>query len=92
LPIDPRNYPMGVTRADYYEGIIQRQITSGRASNKSEVIDQALVLLDSVSRGVGSIVANFHNREELESLLLESGAASLMTEERKSRIYGSLKK
>lgn len=83
---------MGFTRTDYYEGIIQRQIRSGRASNKSEVIHQALALLDSVSRGLGPVGANFRNREELETLLLESGEAQPMTTERKSRIFGSLKK
>ncbi len=83
---------MGFTRTDYYEGIIQRQIRSGRASNKSEVIHQALALLDTVSRGVGPIGASFRNREELESLILESGVARPMTDERKSRIYGNLRK
>jgi Arc/MetJ-type ribon-helix-helix transcriptional regulator len=33
---------MCYTRTDYYETIIQRQIRAGRASNKSEVIHQAL--------------------------------------------------
>ena len=83
---------MGFTRTDYYEGIIQRQIRSGRASNKSEVIHQALALLDSVSRGVGPVGASFRNSQELESLILNSSVAQPMTPERKSRIYGSLKK
>ncbi len=83
---------MGFTRTDYYEGIIQRQIKSGRASNKSEVIHQALALLDSVSRGLGPLGASFRNREELESLIMDSGAAEPMTPERKDRIYGSLRK
>ena len=83
---------MGFTRTDYYEGIIQRQIKSGRASNKSEVIHQALALLDSVSRGLGPIGASFRNREELESMIMESGSAEPMTPERKARIYGSLRK
>jgi hypothetical protein len=83
---------MGFTRTDYYEGIIQRQIKSGRASNKSEVIHQALALLDSVSRGLGPIGASFRNREELESMIMDSGAPEPMTPERKARIYGSLRK
>ena len=44
---------MGYTRTDYYETIIQRQIRAGRASNKSEVIHQALALLDAVTQGNG---------------------------------------
>jgi hypothetical protein len=83
---------MGFTRTDYYEGIIQRQIRSGRASNKSEVIHQALALLDSVSRGLGPVGANFRNREELETLILNSSESHPMTPERKAHIYGNLKK
>jgi len=83
---------MGFTRTDYYEGIIQRQIRSGRASNKSEVIHQALALLDSVNRGLGPVGASFRNREELETLIQNTGEARPMTPERKALIYGSLKK
>ena len=83
---------MGFTRTDYYESIIQRQIRSGRASNKSEVIHQALALLDSVSRGLGPVGASFRNSEELESLIQHTGEAHPMTPERKALIYGSLKK
>ena len=82
---------MGYTRTEHYEAIIQRQIRSGRASNKSEVIHQALALLDSVTRGHGPIGASFRNAQELEALLLEAGPASTMTPERKARIYGGLK-
>lgn len=83
---------MGFTRTDYYESIIQRQIRLGRASNKSEVIHQALALLDSVSRGLGPVGASFRNREELESLIHNTAEAHPMTPERKALIYGSLKK
>jgi Arc/MetJ-type ribon-helix-helix transcriptional regulator len=83
---------MGYTRTDYYENIIQRHIRAGRASNKSEVIHQALALLDSVTRGNGPEGATFRNAEELETLLLQAGPASPMTPERKARIYGSLKR
>ena len=82
---------MGYSRTDHYETIIQRQIRSGRASNKSEVIHQALALLDSVTRGQGPIGASFQNSQELEALLLEAGPASEMTPARKARIYGHLR-
>jgi Arc/MetJ-type ribon-helix-helix transcriptional regulator len=83
---------MGYTRTDYYESIIQRHIRAGRASNKSEVIHQALALLDAVSRGRGPEGASFRNADELETLLLQAGPAAPMTAERKARIYGRLKR
>ena len=83
---------MGYTRTDFYESIIQRQIRSGRASNKSEVIHQALALLDAVSRGQGPVGATFRNADELEALLLQAGPATPMTAARKARIYGNLKR
>jgi len=83
---------MGYTRTDFYESIIDRQIRSGRASNKSEVIHQALALLDSVTRGQGPVGASFHSAMELESLLLQAGPATPMTPGRKARIYGTLKR
>lgn len=83
---------MGYARTDYYESIIQRHIRSGRASNKSEVIHQALALLDAVTRGHGPEEANFRNAEELEARLLAAGTATPMTAERKARIYGKLKR
>ena len=83
---------MGYTRTDYYETIIQRHIRTGRASNKSEVIHQALALLDAVTRGNGPEGASFRNADELEALLLQAGPATPMTAERKARIYGSLKR
>jgi Arc/MetJ-type ribon-helix-helix transcriptional regulator len=83
---------MGYTRTDYYETIIQRHIRSGRASNKSEVIHQALALLDEVTRGHGPVGATFRNREELETRLLAAGPATAMTVGRKARIYGKLRR
>src|SRR5258708_21569745 len=44
---------MGYTKTSYYDGIIRRQIRSGRASNKTEVVHQALSLLDAVTRSRG---------------------------------------
>jgi Arc/MetJ-type ribon-helix-helix transcriptional regulator len=83
---------MGYTRTDYYEAIIQRHIRAGRASNKSEVIHQALALLDAVTRGQGPAGACFRNAEELEALLLQAGPSTPMTAERKARIYGGLRR
>ena len=82
---------MGYTRTDHYEKIIQRQIRSGRASNKTEVIHQALSLLEAVTRGQGPEGATFRNAEELQALLvagLESGPAMPMTDERWAKICG----
>ncbi len=78
--------------ADYYETIIRRQIRSGRASNKSEVIHQALALLDAVTQGKGPEGAVFRNADELEALLLQADPGTPMTSERKARIYGNLKR
>jgi Arc/MetJ-type ribon-helix-helix transcriptional regulator len=82
---------MGYTKTDHYDGIIRRQIRSGRASNKTEVIHQALSLLDAVTRNRGPSASSFANSDELETLLLEAGPACPMTAERKARIYGDLK-
>ena len=82
---------MGYTRTEYYETIIQRHIQSGRASNKTEVIHQALALLEAVTLGQGPVGASFRNADELEALLLEAGPAAPMTAKRKARIYGGLK-
>ena len=81
-----------MSRTDYYETIIQRQIRAGRASTKNEVIHQALSLLDAVSRGQGPDGASFRNADELEMLLLQAGPATPMTPARKARIYGKLKR
>ena len=90
MPIDYLDRT-GYKRTDYSETIIQRHIRTGRASNKSEVIHQALALLDAVTRGQGPVGTGFRNVAELESLLLQSGPARPMTPERKSRIYGNLR-
>ena len=79
---------MGYTHTDYYETIIERHIRAGRASNKSEVIHQALALLDAVTQGQGPAGTSFRNAEELEARLLSAGPATPMTAERKARIYG----
>jgi len=82
---------MGYTKTDHYDGIIRRHIRSGRASNKTEVIHQALSLLDAVTRNRGPSGSSFANADELEALLLEAGPAHPMTPARKARIYGDLK-
>ena len=81
-----------MSRTDYYDTIIQRQIRAGRASTKNEVIHQALSLLDAVSRGQGPDGASFRNADELEILLLQAGPATPMTPARQTRIYGKLKR
>ena len=83
---------MGSRHTDYYETIIQRQIRSGRAANKSEVIHQALALLDAVTRGQGPAGASFSSADELEALLLQAGPPRAMTAERKAHIYGHLQR
>ena len=80
---------MGYTKTDHYDGIIRRHIRSGRASNKTEVIHQALSLLDAVTRSCGPAGSSFANVDELEALLLSAGPARPMTAERKARIYES---
>jgi len=82
---------MGYTKTDHYDGIIRRHIRSGRASNKTEVIHQALSLLDAVTRNRGPVGSSFANADELEALLLAAGPARPMTAERKARIHGDLK-
>jgi hypothetical protein len=59
---------MGYTHTHYYETIIQRQIRAGRASNKSEVIHQALALLDAVTQGQGPAGACPHAAQTLMTL------------------------
>jgi hypothetical protein len=82
---------MGYTKTDYYDGIIRRQIRSGRASNKTEVIHQALALLDAITRSRGPAGSSFTNAAELEALLLASSPPRPMTPARKARIFGDLK-
>jgi exopolyphosphatase/pppGpp-phosphohydrolase len=86
---------MGYTKTRYYDDIIERQIRSGKASNKTEAIHQALTVLDAVTRGAGPSGATFSGADDLEGLLLEglaSRPATPMTPERKARIYGNLKR
>jgi Arc/MetJ-type ribon-helix-helix transcriptional regulator len=82
---------MGYTKTDYYDGIIRRHIRSGRASNKTEVIHQALALLDAVTRNRGPADSSFTSADELEALLLASSPPRPMTAARKARIFGDLK-
>ena len=82
---------MRYTQTDHYDAIIRRHIRSGRASNKTEVIHQALSLLDAVTRNGGPVGSSFANADELEALLLDAGPARPMTRARKARIYGNLK-
>ncbi len=85
---------MGYTKTGHYDQIIERHIRSGRASNKTETIHQALTLLDAVSRGAGPHGSTFTGSDNLEALLLEglaSGPAAPMTAGRKAKIYGPLK-
>ena len=82
---------MAYSRTSYYDGIITRHIRAGRATSKTEVVHQALELLDAVTKGRGPVGSTFSNQEELESLLLagiESGPARPMTAERWAKIRG----
>lgn len=82
---------MAYSQTDYYDGIINRQIKSGRASNKTEVVHQALELLDTLTRGRGPAQSTFEGREDLETLIragLASGPAKPMTPERWKKICG----
>jgi putative addiction module CopG family antidote len=82
---------MGYSETKHYNAIIERQIRSGRATSKSEVIHQALELLDAVTRGGGPSQSTFDDQEDLSRLLragLESGPARPMTEERWAKICG----
>ena len=82
---------MGYSETSYYDRIIERQIRSGRATSKSEVIHQALTLLDAVTRGGGPAQSSFEGPEDLARLIrvgLDSGPAVPMTEERWATISG----
>ena len=82
---------MDYTKADHYEGIIRHHIRSGRASNKAEVVHQALSLLNAVTRNRGPVVSSFASAYELEALLLEASPTQPMTAARKARIYRDTK-
>jgi Arc/MetJ-type ribon-helix-helix transcriptional regulator len=82
---------MGETETSHYEAIIERQIRSGRATSKSEVIHQALNLLDALTRGRGPAGSTFEGPDDLSRLLhdgIESGPAVAMTDERWAKICG----
>jgi len=63
---------MGYTKTDHYDGIIRRHIRSGRASNKTEVIHQALSLLTLLCAKHGRL-DRASQCDELEALLLDAG-------------------
>ncbi|HEY6170434.1 MAG TPA: type II toxin-antitoxin system ParD family antitoxin [Verrucomicrobiae bacterium] len=75
----------------HYEAIIKRQLRSGRATSRTEVIHQALELLDAATRGGGPPRSTFEGREDLEKMVLagfRSGPSLPMTEERWAKIRG----
>ena len=47
-------------------------------------------IMEVASREEHPVSASFRNADELEALLLQAGAATPMTAERKARIYGNL--
>ena len=72
---------MTYSQTSHYDQIIQRRIRSGRATSKTEVIHQALELLDIATSGKGPKGATFSSSDELERMLLEgfeSGPATPM--------------
>ena len=82
---------MGYSETGYYDAIIKRQIRSGRATSKTEVVHQALELLDALTRGGGPHGSAFDGPDDLKRLLragLRSGRAAPMTEERWEKICG----
>ncbi len=82
---------MGYSETSHYDAIIKRQIRSGRATSKTEVIHQALNLLDALTRGRGPAGSTFEGPDDLSRLLregIESGPAMPMTEERWAAICG----
>lgn len=82
---------MAYSQTDYYDAIIERRIRAGRATSKTEVMHQALELLDAVTRGRGPAGSTFSTVEELEEMLvagLESGPAKPMTTQRWAKICG----
>ena len=82
---------MGYTTTKHFDAIIQRHIRSGRASSKTEVVHQALTLLDAVTRRRGPDNSTFTTADELEAALLEAGPGLPRTPTRKARIYGRAK-
>ena len=82
---------MAHSTSNHFDEIIARRIRSGKATNRSEVIHQALELLDTVSRGRGPETATFFGPEDLEEMVFagfESGPATPMTSEDWEKLRG----
>ena len=82
---------MAYSRTSYYDAIVDRQIRSGRATSKTEVVHQALELLDMITRSAGPAQCTFDGPEDLAALLragMQSGPAKPMTAERWAKICG----
>ena len=82
---------MGYSETRYYDAIIKRQIRSGRATSRTEVVHQELELLDALTRGGGPPGSTFESPDDLKQLLragLNSGPAAPMTDERWEKICG----
>ena len=81
---------MAYSQTNHYNAIIERQIRAGRATSKTEVVHQALELLDAVTRGRGPAGSTFSTVEELEELLVAGLASPVkpMTPERWAKICG----
>jgi Arc/MetJ-type ribon-helix-helix transcriptional regulator len=81
---------MAYSQTAHYDAIVARQIRSGRATSKTEVVHQALELLDAATRGGGPARTTFDSAEDLAELLRAGLAspATPMTEARWARICG----
>ena len=79
---------MAYSQTNHYDSIIDRQIRSGRATSKTEVVHQALDLLDAVTHGRGPVGSTFSGPEDLQEML-RAGLNSPMNEltpERRARL------
>ena len=82
---------MANSETNSYDTIITRQMRSGRATRKREIIHQAPELLDAIARGGVPPQNTFEGREDLARLLragLQSGPARPMTDERWAKVCG----
>ena len=70
---------MAYSQTAHYDAIVARQIRSGRATSKTEVMHQALELLDAVTRGNGPAGSTFAGPDDLEDML-RAGLNSPMNE------------
>ena len=70
---------MAYSQTSNYDEIVARQIRSGRATSKTEVVHQALELLDAVTRGNGPAGSTFSGLDDLEEML-RAGLNSTMNE------------